>query len=399
MTGNVELIYFLMMGTCLIAGTVLVSEWRQFRESAAGWWSATFILGAAGASMTPLRQFPALDLITIGLGNALFIAAYGAISAGIAALCGRRPNLLAIAVPVVAWLLFYGFSPLADDFDTRVVVVALASAIISAAGALAGLSGPPSRLVRLLALWLVFRTVFFVGRAIWAAGAFGPLTPDARSFGLEVVIIEGLWTSVILGYAMLAILRERRESALIKLAETDFLTGADNRRAFQGRAKTILSEAARSGRTTTLLMLDLDNFKQINDAYGHDFGDQVLRQFASLVRSRLGPRDSFARLGGEEFAIMLPGRDEAEGRRIAESLRADFAEAIVKGGIGRIKATVSIGLTTTRRAGTLDDLLRDADEALYRAKTKGRNRVESGLMVVTAPPVDHPAIEETSLTA
>ncbi|WAP67012.1 GGDEF domain-containing protein [Jiella pelagia] len=274
-------------------------------------------------------------------------------------------------------MLFWWLCPLASGFDNRVAVTSVLTSGISIMTAIAALSGDASRLGRALALLMMLRAGFFAIRAAWASAIFGPISEAQRAFGFEIVIIEGLWTSVIAGYLLLALLREKRERSLVRLAETDYLTGADNRRSFQMKAQAAWSRVS-DRRETTLLMLDLDNFKQINDAFGHAFGDEVLRAFAALVRASIAPGDTFARLGGEEFVIMVPDRDEAAGAQFAETLRARFAEVMLAHRAENASITVSIGIASTRYAENLDRLLAVADEALYRAKANGRNRVECG---------------------
>ncbi|TFF22067.1 GGDEF domain-containing protein [Jiella endophytica] len=375
MSVNIQLVLFLAMGTCLIAGVAMLSEWRNFRDPAAAWWSAGFLLSAVGACLFPFREYPGLDILSIGLSNALFLASYSVICAGIGEFAGRRPSLPLALVPGLVWLLFWGFVPIAADFDARVIAMSVATAFISGVSAWIGFTSRINRLARALAVVMALRAGFFCVRTVWAAGAFGPISDAARSFGFQVVIIEGLWTSVLLGYLMLALLREKRESSLIKLAETDFLTGADNRRAFQMKAEMAVRHASER-RVTTLMVLDLDHFKRINDAYGHGFGDTVLKHFADIVMAQLGPADTFARLGGEEFALVLPDRDEAEGLRAAEAIRIALAATRIGDEESAARATVSIGLVTTRHGRALVRLLDLADEALYRAKANGRNRVE-----------------------
>ncbi|MBO0904422.1 GGDEF domain-containing protein [Jiella sonneratiae] len=379
MTGNIPLILCLTMGTCLIAGAAMLSEWRKFRDPAAGWWCAAFLSSAAGASVFPLRGILAFDFLSIGLSNAAFLASYSAVGAGIAAFAGRRPSLALVLFPSLCWLVFWFTSPLAADFDTRVVVMSAATATISAISARLAFSPRIDRLGRVLAVVMSLRAAFFLGRLIWSVGALGPVSDAARGVGFQIVIMEGLWTSVLVGYLMLALLREKRETSLIRLAETDFLTGADNRRAFQLKAERALARAG-PHRTAALMMLDLDNFKQVNDIFGHSFGDEVLRRFAAIVRARLAPGDIFARLGGEEFSVVIADGDPAGAWRLAEAIRLDFERAMLDLDLGPVSATVSIGLTTTQEPERLEALLFRADEALYRAKTSGRNRVEDAAL-------------------
>ncbi len=123
-------------------------------------------------------------------------------------------------------------------------------------------------------------------------------------------------------------------------------------------------------------VLDLDHFKDVNDHYGHEAGDAVLRSFARTCREVLRDEDLFARLGGEEFAIFLPGADLGGAIAVGERLRARFASTYTTTPVGNIQCTVSVGVAgTSSRSVKVGELLRRADEALYEAKDEGRDRV------------------------
>ena len=162
------------------------------------------------------------------------------------------------------------------------------------------------------------------------------------------------------------------------VADHDGLTSALNRNAFRRQVDGILQEQTAAGLPVALLMLDLDHFKQVNDTHGHHAGDSVLVAFAQLVSRHLRASDCFGRLGGEEFAVLLPNCKPADAQAIAERIRRSFADTILPLADGSsVSATVSIGVAHAEPAqGNLDALLQTADRALYRAKNGGRNRVE-----------------------
>lgn len=170
--------------------------------------------------------------------------------------------------------------------------------------------------------------------------------------------------------------RVRLMELLQRQAETDELTGLFNRRAFADLAQTLLPPRA----PLALLMFDVDHFKQVNDTYGHDRGDEVLRLMARTVTHGLRQGDIFARLGGEEFAALLPGATVAEAQAAAEKLRLTFETQAVEGWRGPpIPFTVSIGVTACTEADRdVWPALKRADTALYAAKKGGRNRVVLG---------------------
>ncbi len=167
-----------------------------------------------------------------------------------------------------------------------------------------------------------------------------------------------------------------QKATLTELAVRDPLTGLHNRRAFTQRLDEALVRSRRSGAPVALLMLDLDHFKDVNDRHGHPAGDQALRTVAALLVRELRAVDVAARLGGEEFGVLLPGTDQAEAVRVAERLRVAVARCPVVCASTTLSVTTSIGAVAyPRHARTADELSRLADEALYLAKRGGRDRV------------------------
>lgn len=166
---------------------------------------------------------------------------------------------------------------------------------------------------------------------------------------------------------------------LEELATTDGLTGVANRRTVLERAAAELGRAQRQGQAISFLILDLDQFKTVNDTFGHQTGDAVLARAAGACLGSLRASDILGRYGGEEFLAILPGVGTAEAGAAAERLRAAVAGARVDVGGESIGVTTSIGCAGRERIGneTVDELVREADTALYRAKTLGRNRVEA----------------------
>lgn len=176
-----------------------------------------------------------------------------------------------------------------------------------------------------------------------------------------------------------SVLRELRltNETLERLAATDPLTGADNRRRFIEHVEAEIHRVGRGGAPFCLLALDLDNFKSINDRYGHQVGDDVLKGFVRTCVVAIRPYDGVARVGGEEFMIMLPHALAEAALVVAERLRTAMASASFQSGAQQLTGvTVSIGIAQSGADGdTIDDILRVADERLYSAKHQGRNRV------------------------
>jgi len=168
-------------------------------------------------------------------------------------------------------------------------------------------------------------------------------------------------------------LEEQRQKALI-----DPLTGLPNRAAWSERLDHEISEWQQHGNTLMLAMLDLDHFKRINDNYGHLAGDKVLKLIASVLRKRLRGTDFIARFGGEEFVLLMPSTVPAAGMKLLEYLRASIEACPFHFKGERVTITISMGLTAFKPGEHSDLVLKRADQALYRAKNAGRNRVELG---------------------
>jgi diguanylate cyclase (GGDEF)-like protein len=172
---------------------------------------------------------------------------------------------------------------------------------------------------------------------------------------------------------------------LRELATIDGLTGAFNRRAFLRFADLELAAARRYRRPYTMMMIDADHFKKVNDVYGHDAGDAVLKALSATLRKQLRDVDLFGRLGGEEFAVALPQTPGEGARQVAERIRLALAALEVPAGRERLRFTVSIGVAAFPDCGDdVGTLLKSADQALYAAKQGGRNRVIMA-DAVTAP--------------
>jgi diguanylate cyclase (GGDEF)-like protein len=170
--------------------------------------------------------------------------------------------------------------------------------------------------------------------------------------------------------------RAQLTEELLRMATTDLLTGASTRRHLYDRATYEFAQIERRSEPLSVLLLDLDAFKQINDRLGHQAGDDVLRRFAGLCMSIIRKTDTFARYGGEEFVILLPNTPVPVALEIAERIRLSVAQREIDPSSGEPGVTVSCGLACYRPGdANLDALLARADEALYQAKRAGRNRV------------------------
>jgi len=269
-------------------------------------------------------------------------------------------------------------SPLSASFAARVILISTCNAIINLLILLVVL-----RILikeRLLAAYLVgglfgFSLLLFAVRAVGMAAGANVGDIFAATPGNIAVML--CWVVVLPGWNMGLMLMstERMRNDLLLLAHQDPLTGVLNRGGLLAALEPMLTGKQEHQFPLTLLLVDLDYFKQINDAHGHAAGDVVLKIFAQTARANLRPSDVLARQGGDEFAIVLPGLSKQLGCQIAERLREEFSET-ASGQFFGSKVTLTIGVATCMKAPcTVDALFGAADKSLYCAKQGGRNRV------------------------
>lgn len=369
---DVPTLFMMTVAVTCVVGALFLLSWNQTRrERALKIWGLAHLLGSCASCLLALRnQIP--DSVSIGLANALMIGAYGVIWSGVRAFEGRSP-LLGWAV---AGGLLWGAACLVPDFyaslTARVILASSIAGLYCALGARTVWQGRGEPLVSrypAIVLLAAYAAIYWI--RIPLAVAFPPPSnlPNFDSPWFAALCFMGTLFSVAIAFVFMALTKERAEREQRIAAETDALTGVANRRAFVDRAGGRLAAGP-----ATLLLFDLDHFKAINDAYGHSVGDAVLAAFCHATLPMLPRRAVFGRLGGEEFACLLPETGTASAARIAEGVR-DAIGRIAPPDYPELRISVSVGIAVTNRGGSLDDLLRRADAALYGAKRAGRDRV------------------------
>jgi diguanylate cyclase (GGDEF)-like protein len=215
--------------------------------------------------------------------------------------------------------------------------------------------------------------------AIWAwLGFEGGNAETAGTPVIGLAFLASYLLMIVNGFGFLLLCKQKDDALMRRLATVDSLTGMLNRRAFFERADNARQLALRLRKPIALLMLDIDHFKQLNDGFGHACGDEALKAFADTARDVLRDHDLIGRLGGEEFALALPGTTLDGALEAAERLRIAVTDAPVLGCAPAYRMTVSIGVVMIDTFEELTAALARADHALYAAKTGGRNRVEAG---------------------
>lgn len=387
---HVDLItlYLLAIGTLFASSGMTLWERRthpirsgQLAVLAAGY--ATLGIGCAAAVFR--RSLPGAT--GSGLSNLVMMCGYLLILHGVARFNGRLYRAESISVLIVValgWIV--GGARWQDDLWNY--VSAFPIALVSGATSFEllrsdGLRGLKSRLIAVVVSGV--HAIFYAFRAFvlpWVGARYGR---DVLMLIAQITMYEGVLYSVILPMTLLTLVREETHGQLLQESQTDYLTGLGNRRWFFEQGARVMSDAG-AAQAFSLLAFDLDHFKRINDRYGHEAGDEVLKSFSRIVRHVVGGEAVLARIGGEEFAALLPSHDPARAQGVAETIVRSFAAAVAHSVEGvHIKGTVSIGLAhSASTATTLAELLAQADQALYRAKSLGGDRLE--IAPTTAPP-------------
>lgn len=239
------------------------------------------------------------------------------------------------------------------------------------------------RSLRTVAFTMSLACVALTVRAVHALNhpeQYGALLQASLGQGLTFLVC---FLSVLgAGFGFVLSSFQRVANRMEALATHDGLTGCLNRSAMEALIEHALQRGRREAAPVALVLLDIDHFKDINDHYGHRAGDQVLQAFAAAVRSRLRKSDAFGRVGGEEFALLLPETDAEGAARLAEEVRRVVQDMSVPSGAAhalRITLSGGVAVATPQRPLAAEQLYALADASLYRAKRDGRNRIEASL--------------------
>lgn len=199
--------------------------------------------------------------------------------------------------------------------------------------------------------------------------------PESASAVNQALFMLGYLSATTDGFSFLLLVKEDADRSLLRMATVDELTGLSNRATFMQRAAECWRLHARLKQPLAAVMMDIDHFKTVNDRYGHAAGDEVLRLVGTVLHDHLREVDICGRMGGEEFAILLPGSGRDEAELVAERVRCAIAELVPQVAAGTVRVTASLGVSVVEPGQTLEQLLSVADVNLYRAKQSGRDRV------------------------
>lgn len=375
MSLDISTLYLVATLVAVMLGGLLLYFWRQEEIPALGWWGTAYLLGGAviggwalGASSLP---YPATEVLTC-----IGFLACGLVWNAARVFHGRATSWVGIGFGAMAWACADFFLPI--ESSIRVVAGA---AIVATYASLTASELAHERRKALKSKWpaivvpilhgIVLMMPILLGDFMRAESA----TLNVRSVWVAVFAIELVLYAVGTVFVIFILVSERTVNAHKTAATIDPLTGLFNRRGFSELTGRMIEREARAGRPVTVLIFDIDHFKSVNDRFGHPAGDEILKLFGSVLIHTLRITDIVGRIGGEEFAAVLPcAVDEAT--IAAERVRIAFANAGVQVDDTPLETSVSIGVAGGAAGTDLTALLAAADTALYRAKRGGRNRVE-----------------------
>ncbi|CAG9171586.1 hypothetical protein LMG32289_02431 [Cupriavidus pampae] len=370
----------LLVITAALGAMMLAIVWSLRRCGLPGvrdWCQANLIATVALVLFALRGMVP--DVLTVVVANAALAWALCMFYAGTERFCGTTPPWRWLIVGTVG--VAVGIAALryvVDDFSARVALVSVFHALLCAGISLTLIRHRPrDRAASHFLTTATFALGFALAHATRGVLAAMSMLGDSLSApGLNVVFLTlGALVMPALTMGAVLMIHDSLVRRLEAIANTDALTGVASRKAYEDEAARELARAVRGGPSPALVIIDIDRFKSVNDTWGHAAGDAVLREFARVAAEEIRATDRLARLGGEEFVILLPATGEAEARHVAERIRARAAANPVETLLGStVHYTVSGGVATWRAGETLAQLSARADAALYRAKLDGRNR-------------------------
>lgn len=358
-------IAFFIQASAIGAQAFLIREYKGVGTALLGNLSL-----AIGFSLLLLRDtLP--DFLTIIVANILTVTSPNLYYIAVSRFTGQRLNraMPSALVSITAMILIY-FTYIQNDVNIRIIAISLISAISTffVINRFWNARHAPYRFGAILAVIpFAIYGMFLLARAI--ATIFAPPnaifanTPIEIATYLLLFLISFLWT---IGFILMV--SQRLQADLTELATVDTLTRIPNRHAAQIFFGKELSRKERHGDEFSVMLIDLDNFKQVNDKYGHALGDLALIRVANIFQAAIRKQDSVSRWGGEEFLVILPNTTIPNAQILAERLRQDISDTEINDNNSSVKITISVGIAHSVEENSMDEILKRADDALYVAK-------------------------------
>jgi diguanylate cyclase (GGDEF)-like protein len=340
-------------------------------------WAVASLCQGLGWALVSLRGVVP-DWWSIIAGNGVVLISLTLFYRAVAEFMEQPPTRLTYVISGASVLLLVPLTYSSPLLMARIVIISLATAALMLLTGLTVLRG--SVQWRPMSYW--FTAIgFLLGAALSAARAISApllepamINPLASGLVQNLTFMSGYAGLILLTFSFLLMHHDRAQAALLRLATRDSLTGAYNRAMFEEFAHEEVARSRRDRAPMSLMVIDLDHFKSINDTYGHAAGDTILQTVVELIRRTIRAQDVVGRYGGEEFLALLPNATRSEALTIAERLRAAIAGADLQTVAPSLRITASIGIAELADDG-YELLFQCADDALYKAKLAGRNRV------------------------
>jgi diguanylate cyclase (GGDEF)-like protein len=369
-------LYFVATMVAALLGAMLVFFGNQEDNPALKWWGAAYLLGAASVALWTMAGDRLGDTLSLAL-NAVGFLACGMVWNASRVFHGRNLNLPGLMLGAMAWIA----AVMTLDPKNAAMRLTIGAGIVAVYAALTATELWSERRKSLQRRWPAFLVPVLHGFVLMLPILLGDLLlPADEKFGSSIWVmvfsIELVLYAVGTVFVIFMLVSERTVTAHKNAASVDPLTGMFNRRGFAEACGRVIEREAKAGRPVCVMIFDIDHFKGINDRFGHPAGDEILKLFATIVVNGLRLSDLSGRIGGEEFAALLPCPLE-EGVVAAERVREAFETSGIVCEEGAVDTTVSIGVAGGPAGTELEVLLAAADTALYQAKRGGRNRVEA----------------------
>jgi diguanylate cyclase (GGDEF)-like protein len=375
MSLDTSTLYLVATMVAAMLGAMLLFFGKQENIPALKWWGTAYLLGAASVALWTLAAGALGEMLSLAL-NAVGFIACGMVWNASRVFHGRKPNLPGLVLGAMAWIA--AVMTLAPEASAMRLTIG--AGVVAAYAALTATELWSERRRTMQKRWPAIAVPLLHGFVLMLPILLGDLLHprDATFAGsnwVTVFAIELVLYAVGTVFVIFMLVSERAVTAHKNAASMDPLTGMFNRRGFAEATSRVIEREANAGRPVTVLIFDIDHFKGINDRFGHPAGDEILKLFSAVVVNTLRFTDLSGRIGGEEFAALLPCSLE-DGVIAAERVREAFAGSGIVVENGPVDTTVSVGVAGGPAGTELEVLLAAADAALYQAKRSGRNRVE-----------------------
>jgi len=377
MSFDTSTLYLIATMLAAMLGGMLVLFGKQENIAALKWWGAAYLLGSAAIAIWTIYGDTLGPMTSLALTSIGFFAC-GMVWNASRVFHGRKLLWPGLVLGPLVWIAT--MTTLAPrDASIR---LSMGAAIVAIYAALTASELWSERRRDMQRRWPTVTIPVLHGFVLILPILIGVyMRPYDANFSTSIWVtvfsVELVLYAICTVFVIFMLVSDRTVAAHKNAASTDPLTGLFNRRYMESHVGTLVEQAGARGKPLTVLVIDIDYFKSINDSYGHDAGDDVLREFAIRIKKSVRGIDLACRYGGEEFVVLMPETDMAVATLVAERLRRRIAGEpfLIQQGERRVEVTISIGIATLGGEESAAAVLKRADQALYRAKRDGRNRV------------------------